>query len=247
MSLLEGQVALVTGASRGIGKAIALRLAQAGATVVLSSRTAEAAAAAAGELVAQGCRAASVALDVSSDHSAEPTLRDLIRDYGRITVLVNNAGIHRDSLLLRMKSEDWEDVVQTDLGGVYRLCRAVVPSMVRGRYGRIVNISSVVAQSGNPGQTNYAAAKSAVEGFSRSLARELASRCITVNCVAPGFIDTDMTRALDGPARERLLEQVPMRRWGRPEEVAEAVLFLASPEASYITGVTLHVNGGMYM
>jgi 3-oxoacyl-[acyl-carrier protein] reductase len=244
---LKEKVALVTGGSRGIGRAIAARLAAAGARVVLTARSAEAAEKVADEIRASGGDARGVVLDVSDYDAVEQGMAKLLEDYARIAILVNNAGITSDNLLLRMKREDWDRVLQTNLSGVYRLCRAVVPSMVRARYGRIVNITSVVAGLGNPGQTNYAAAKAGIEGFSRSLARELASRAISVNCIAPGFVDTDMTRNLDEVAREKLLEQVPLRRLGTPEDVAAAALFLVSAEAEYITGTTLHVNGGMYM
>jgi 3-oxoacyl-[acyl-carrier protein] reductase len=244
---LEDRVALVTGGSRGIGKAIAAELAQAGAEVVLASRTEESAETAASEIRDAGGKARGVALDVASDESVEGRIAALLDDYARIAILVNNAGITRDNLLLRMKREDWDGVLQTNLSGVYRLCRAVVPSMVRARYGRIVNITSVVAGIGSAGQTNYAAAKAGVEGFTRSLAREVASRNITVNCIAPGFIDTDMTRGLDDEIRERLLDHVPMKTLGSPKDVAAAVRFMVGAGADYISGTTLHVNGGMYM
>jgi len=244
---LEGRVALVTGGSRGIGRAVAEGLAAAGAEVVLTARSEDAAAASAGALAAGGRRVRGVALDVCDGDAVQRVVAELLEAYGRIPILVNNAGVTRDSLLLRMKDDDWDAVLRTNLTGVYRLCRALVPSMVRARYGRIVNIGSVVAATGNPGQTNYAATKAGIEGFSRSLARELASRNVTVNCVAPGFIDTDMTRALDEGARQRLLEQVPLGRLGTPADVAAAVRFLVGPGADYITGITLNVNGGMYM
>jgi len=244
---LADKVALVTGGSRGIGKAIAVRLAAAGARVVLTARSSEAAEKVADEIRQSGGDARGVVLDVSDYDAVEQGMAKLLEDYARIAILVNNAGITSDNLLLRMKREDWDRVLQTNLSGVYRLCRAVVPSMVRARYGRIVNITSVVAGLGNPGQTNYAAAKAGIEGFTRSLARELASRTISVNCIAPGFVDTDMTRSLDDGAREKLLAQVPLKRLGTPEDVAAAALFLVSAEAEYITGTTLHVNGGMYM
>jgi 3-oxoacyl-[acyl-carrier protein] reductase len=244
---LDGKVALISGGARGIGRRIAATLAEAGARVLLTSRSAEAAEAAAREIREGGNDAAGITLDVADHEGVESTVRGLLDDYGTIPVLVNNAGATRDCLLLRMKKEEWDFVLETNLTGLYHLCRAVVPSMVRARYGRIVNITSVVAQAGNPGQVNYAASKAGIEGFTRSLARELASRGITVNCVAPGFIDTEMTRSLGEAARESLLEKIPMQRSGRSEEVAEAVRFLATPEAGYITGTTLNVNGGMYM
>ena len=243
---LEDKTALVTGGSRGIGKEIARTLAMAGAEVILTARTAEAAGAAAEEITAEGGCAHGVALDVSDDRSVESGVSRLLEDYARIPLLVNNAGITSDNLLLRMKRANWDSVLETNLSGVYRLCRALVPSMVRARYGRIVNITSVVAQTGNPGQANYAASKAGVEGFTRSLARELASRNITVNCIAPGFIDTDMTRSLDDAARQKLLDQVPLKRLGTPADVAAAVAFLVGPGADYITGSVLNVNGGIY-
>jgi 3-oxoacyl-[acyl-carrier protein] reductase len=240
----EDKVALVTGGSRGIGRRIAESLAESGARVVLTARTQAAAAEAA---TAIGERARGIELDVSDADSAERGAAGVLEEYGKIAILVNNAGITSDNLLLRMKIGDWDRVLQTNLTGVYRLCRSFVPSMMRARFGRIVNITSVVAGSGNPGQTNYAATKAGVEGFTRSLARELASRNITANCIAPGFIDTDMTRGLDDVARKALLEQVPLRRLGTPDDVARSVLFLAGPGGDYITGITLNVNGGMYM
>ena len=245
--VLTDRVALVTGGSRGIGRATAGRLAAEGAEVILTSRTAAAAENAAREIASDGGRARGIQLDVSDDASVEAGLASVQEAYARIHVLVNNAGITCDNLLLRMKKEDWDRVLQTNLSGVYRLCRALVPSMMRGRYGRIVNVTSVVAKIGNPGQANYAAAKAGIEGFSRSLAREIASRNITVNCVAPGFIDTDMTRQLQEQARDKLLAEVPLGRLGTPDDVASAVLFLVGPGGDYITGTTLHVNGGMYM
>ena len=241
------RVALVTGGSRGIGKAIARVLASEGAQVVLTAREADVAARVAGELSAEGGRVRGVALDISVDASVDTAIGELLDDYGKIPILVNNAGITCDNLLLRMKMDDWDRVLQTNLTGVYRLCRALVPSMVRGRFGRIVNITSVVAAIGNAGQANYAAAKAGIEGLSRSLARELASRNVTVNCVAPGFIDTDMTRELPEKAREKLLAEVPLGRLGSGDDVARAVAFLVGPGGDYITGTTLQVNGGMHM
>jgi len=244
---LDGMTALVTGGSRGIGKEIAATLAAAGAEVVLTSRAAEPAVRAAEILSEAGGTVRGIALDVTDSESIKRGVADLVERYGTIPILVNNAGITRDGLLLRMTKEDWDLVLDTNLTGTYRLCRAVLPGMMRARYGRIVNITSVVAQSGNPGQANYVAAKAGAEGFTRSLAREIASRNVTVNCVAPGFIDTDMTRSLGDSTRETLLDHVPMKRLGQPDDVARAVLFLASLEAGYITGATLNVNGGMYM
>ena len=243
---LEGKVALVTGGSRGIGKQIAANLAASGAEVVLTSRSSDTGQAAAEAIRASGGKARHVVMDVSDDAAVEKGLKELLDDYGTIPLLVNNAGITRDGLLLRMKKPDWDAVIETNLSGTYRVCRAVVPSMVRARYGRIVNVTSIVARTGNPGQANYAAAKAGTEGFTRSLAREIASRNVTVNCVAPGFIDTDMTRGLDDAARKDLLGQIPMKRLGESQDIATAVLFLLA-HASYITGATLNVNGGMYM
>ena len=243
----DGKVALVTGASRGIGRAIAKTLASRGAMTICAARSAESAAGTVGEIEAAGGRARAVALDVASDASVDATVKELLREHATIPLLVNNAGITRDNLLMRMKSEDWNAVIDTNLTGLYRLCRAVVPSMVKARFGRIVSITSVVAGIGNAGQANYSASKAGIEGFTRSLARELASRNVTVNCVAPGFIDTDMTRALTDAQREALLAQVPMGRLGTGEDVAGAVCWLMGEGASYVTGVTLDVNGGMAM
>jgi 3-oxoacyl-[acyl-carrier protein] reductase len=246
-SELEGKVALVTGGSRGIGHAVARTLAAAGAQVVLTARALDAAESAARAIDGVPVPVRGIALDVSDDDSVARGVASVIGDYARIAILVNNAGITSDNLLLRMKAEDWDRVLRTNLGGAFRLCRAVVPSMVKARYGRIVNVSSVVAHVGNPGQANYVASKAGLEGLTKSLARELASRNVTVNCVAPGFIDTDMTRALDDAARERMAAQIPLARLGTPADVAAAVAFLVGPGADYVTGTTLHVNGGMYM
>jgi 3-oxoacyl-[acyl-carrier protein] reductase len=240
-------VALVTGSSRGIGKEIARVIAGAGAEVIVAARRLEGARATADEIVGEGGRATAVAMDISDDASVVHTVDELKKAYDTIPLLVNNAGIVRDNLILRMKQHEWDDVIGTNLTGIYRLCRALVPSMVRARFGRIVNITSVVGRVGNPGQTNYAAAKAGVEGLTRSLARELSTRNITVNCVAPGFIDTDMTRDLNEDAREKLLSQVPMGRLGTPKDVASAVLFLLGDGAAYVTGTTIDVNGGMYI
>ena len=244
---LHGRVALVTGSSRGIGKEIARVIAGEGAEVIVAARGLEGARATAEEIVGEGGRASAVAMDISDDNSVVRTVDDLKKAYDTIPLLVNNAGIVRDNLILRMKQHEWDDVIGTNLTGIYRLCRALVPSMVRARFGRIVNITSVVGRAGNPGQTNYAAAKAGVEGLTRSLARELSTRNITVNCVAPGFIDTDMTRDLSEDAREKLLSQVPMGRLGTPKDVASAVLFLLGDGAAYVTGTTIDVNGGMYI
>ncbi len=242
-----GKVALVTGASRGIGRAIALALAAGGATVIAGARSLEAAGRTVDEIVNGGGTAKALALDIADDRSVDSAMAEVLKEHATIPLLVNNAGITRDNLLLRMKKEDWDQVIGTNLSGIYRICRSMVPSMVKARYGRIVNVTSVVARSGNPGQSNYAAAKAGTEGFTRSLARELASRNITVNCVAPGFIETDMTETLTEAQREALLAQVPMKRLGRPEDVAAGVTYLLSEQASFVTGITLDINGGMYM
>lgn len=243
----EGKVALVTGASRGIGKGIALALAARGAEVACTARSIEAAETTVSEIERRGGKGHALAMDVSDDGSVETGVAALVERYGKIPFLVNNAGITRDTLILRMKREDWDAVLGTNLTGAYRVCRALVPNMIRGKFGRIVNVSSVVGSIGNPGQTNYAASKAGLEGFTRSLAREVASRNVTVNCVAPGFIDTDMTRDLGDDARAALLAQIPMKRLGTSEDVAAAVLFLLGAGGSYVTGTTVHVNGGMFM
>jgi 3-oxoacyl-[acyl-carrier protein] reductase len=244
---LDGRVALVTGASRGIGQAIALALGQAGA-VVAGTSTSQAGADAIGQrLAAAGARGAGFVLDVSAAQQSEAVIAAVQQQLGDIAVLVNNAGITRDNLLVRMKDEEWDEVMATDLKPVYRLSRLVLRSMMKARYGRIINVTSVVGVMGNAGQANYAAAKAGIIGFSKSLAREVGSRNITVNCVAPGFIDTDMTRALSAEQRGVLTGQIPLGRLGRAEDVASAVVFLASPAADYMTGCTLHVNGGMHM
>jgi len=246
-AVLDGRVALVTGGSRGIGHAVARALAAAGAQVVLTARTRDGAESAAQSIDGAAHPVRGIALDVADDESVAHGVAGVIADYARISILVNNAGITSDNLLLRMKPEEWDRVLRTNLGGAYRMCRAVVASMIKARYGRIVNVSSVVAHVGNPGQVNYVASKAGLEGLTKSLARELASRNVTVNCVAPGFIDTDMTRALDDAARERMAAQIPLARLGTPADVAAAVAFLVGPGADYVTGTTLHVNGGMYM
>ena len=247
---LAGKVALVTGASRGIGRAIALELARQGATVI-GTATSQAGAAAIGEALAAGQAGAGVGhgevLDVTDAAGTDALIESLAGRHGRIDVLVNNAGITRDGLAMRMKDADWEAVIATNLTAVFRLSRAVMRGMMKARAGRIINVTSVVGASGNAGQANYAAAKAGVAGMTRALARELGSRGVTVNCVAPGFIDTDMTRALGEAQTTALLQQIPLGRLGRPEDIAAAVAFLASPAAEYVTGTTLHVNGGMYM
>ncbi len=242
----DGKVALVTGAGRGMGREIAERLAAEGAEVVATDLRFPDGAAGAGDARGSG-RIRNVVMDISGDEAVESGVQDLLKDYGTIPLLVNNAGITRDNLLLRMKKEEWDAVIGTNLTGTYRLCRALIPAMVRARYGRIVNVSSVVARLGNAGQANYAAAKAGVEGLTRTLAREFASRNITVNCVAPGFIDTAMTKGLSEDARTRLMDLVPMKRLGVPADVAAGVLFLLGESSSYITGTTLFINGGMYM
>ena len=241
-----GQVALVTGASRGIGKAIAQRLAEQGYRVV-GTATSEAGAAGIGEALAAHPGCAGIVLDVTDSAAVVAAIDRVVREHGALHVLVNNAGITRDTLSMRMKDEDWDLVLATNLGAVFRASRAALRPMMKQRYGRIVNITSVVGASGNPGQANYAAAKAGVAGMTRSLAREVGSRGITVNCVAPGFIETDMTRALGDAQSAALLSQIPVGRLGQPSEIAHAVAFLASPDASYITGTELHVNGGMLM
>lgn len=242
---LSGQVALVTGASRGIGQAIALALVADGARVVGTATTAAGADAVSHALAESGGRG--LMLDVTDGAACDATISLIEKEIGPVSVLVNNAGITRDNLAMRLKDADWDAVIDTNLKAVFRLSRAVMRGMMKARYGRIVNITSVVGASGNAGQANYAAAKAGVAGMTRALARELGSRNITVNCVAPGFIDTDMTRAMTDAQRQPLLQQIPVGRLGSGEEVAAAVAFLASPKASYITGTTLHVNGGMYM
>ncbi|MGN6527500.1 MAG: 3-oxoacyl-ACP reductase FabG [Burkholderiaceae bacterium] len=240
------QTALVTGASRGIGRAIALALAQRGYRVI-GTATSDSGAQAITEALAghTGCKG--VKLDVTDAVGVTAVVDGIVKEYGGLQVLVNNAGITRDGLAMRMKDEDWDAVHDTNLKAVFRMTREVMRTMMKQRYGRIVNITSVVGASGNPGQANYAAAKAGVAGMTRALARELGSRNITVNCVAPGFIETDMTHVLPEAQKAALLQQIPANRLGRPEEIAHAVAFLASPEAGYVTGVELHVNGGMYM
>ena len=245
--MLNGRIALVTGASRGIGQAIAVGLARAGATVVGTATTAEGVERMLAAVAAAGIPGHGVVMDVADAASAETAFEDVQRRFGDVAILVNNAGITRDSLLLRMRDEQWDQVIDTDLKSVYRLCKLALRSMVKARYGRIINITSVVGSIGNAGQSNYAAAKAGLSGFSKSLAREVGSRGITVNCVAPGFIDTDMTRGLSEGSRKALLERIPLGRLGDSREVAASVAFLASEDAGYITGTTLHVNGGMHM
>jgi len=244
---LQNQVALVTGASRGIGNAIALALAQAGARVVGTSTSEEGASKLSATFASYGYNGRGAVLDAGDAASIDSFLEDLDKNDGMPTVLVNNAAITRDTLLLRMKQEDWDSVIATNLTSVFRLSKACLKRMMKERNGRIINLTSVVGLTGNPGQANYAAAKAGLLGFTKSLAKEVASRGITVNAVAPGFIDTDMTRALTEEQRNALLAQIPIGRLGGVADIAAAVLFLASPQAAYITGETLHVNGGMYM
>ena len=247
MRTLEGAIALVTGASRGIGQAIARELGQRGATVVGTATTEAGAAAISQDLQAAGLRGRGLPLDVTDPAAIEATLKALTQEFGAPTILVNNAGVTRDNLLMRMKEEDWSIVLDTDLTAVYRLSKAVARAMMKAQSGRIISITSVVGVIGSAGQANYAAAKAGVIGFTKSLARELGSRHITVNTVAPGLIDTDMTRALPPEQRQTVIDTIPLRRAGTPHEVALAVAFLAGPEAAYITGETLHVNGGVAM
>lgn len=244
---LHGKIALVSGASRGIGQAIALRLGRAGATVI-GTATSDKGAEAIGEyLSAADIKGGGMTLNVTQPEQVEATLTTITALHGDVHILVNNAGITRDNLLMRMKDEEWDDIIATNLTSVFRLSRAVLRGMMKARSGRIISIASVVGAMGNAGQTNYSAAKAGIMGFTKSLAREVGSRNITVNCVAPGFIDTDMTRALPDAQRQALLGHIPLGRLGSVDDIANAVLFLACPTADYISGTTLHVNGGMYM
>ncbi|MFZ3003848.1 MAG: 3-oxoacyl-ACP reductase FabG [Undibacterium umbellatum] len=245
---LENQVALVTGASRGIGKAIAIGLAKAGAKVIGTATTesgAEAITAYLEELAPGSGKG--VAFNVNDVERTASLVDEIQKEFGGLSILVNNAGITQDQLAMRMKEEEWDSVISTNLTSVARLSRAVLRGMMKAKHGRIISITSVVGSSGNPGQMNYAAAKAGVAGMSRALAREIGSRNITVNCIAPGFIDTDMTRALSDEQKAAILQQIPLAKLGRPEDIAAATVFLASPDAGYITGTTLHVNGGMYL
>lgn len=241
---LDGQVALVTGASRGIGKAIAQQLAARGVKVVGTATTESGASAISEYLGADG---EGVALNVTDETSIAAVLKHIDDTYGQLDILVNNAGITRDNLLMRMKDDEWDSVMDTNLKSVYRLSKGVMRGMMKRRQGRIINISSVVGTTGNPGQTNYCAAKAGLAGFTKALAKEIAARGITVNCVAPGFIDTDMTKALTEDQKQAIFANIPAARLGQPDEIAAAVVFLASPGAAYITGETIHVNGGMAM
>ncbi|KIG04503.1 3-oxoacyl-ACP reductase FabG [Caballeronia concitans] len=244
---LDNQVAIVTGASRGIGRAIALELARQGATVI-GTATSESGAAGIGEAIAQaGGKGRGAVLNVNDAAAADAFIDATVKEFGGLNILVNNAGITKDQLAMRMKDDEFDAVIDTNLRAVFRLSRAVLRPMMKARGGRIINITSVVGSSGNPGQANYAAAKAGVAGMTRALAREIGSRGITVNCIAPGFIDTDMTKVLPEEQRTALTAQIPLGRLGSPDDIAHAVAFLASPFAGYITGTTLHVNGGMYM
>ena len=244
---LGGQVALVTGATRGIGAAIAKALATADATVIGTATTDEGAANIASYLEGAGGRGTGIRLDVSDGAAVDAAIADIEARFGAITILVNNAGITRDNLLLRMKDDEWDEIMATNLKPAFRLAKAVLRGMMKARHGRIIQIGSVVGTSGNPGQANYAAAKAGLVGFTKSLAQEIGSRNITVNCVAPGFIETDMTKSLPETQVAKLVENVPLGRLGCANDIAEAVLYLASPGASYVTGTTIHVNGGMHM
>ncbi|MCB5161852.1 3-oxoacyl-ACP reductase FabG [Marinomonas algarum] len=241
---LKGKVALVTGATRGIGKAIATALVEQGATVI-GTATSESGAQSISEYLGENGKG--WVLDVSSSESVDAVIKEITAEFGAPTVLINNAGITRDNLMMRMKADEWDQVINTNLTSVFRVTKACLRGMTKAKFGRVISISSVVGSMGNGGQTNYSAAKAGLEGFSRSLAAEIASRGITVNCVAPGFIETDMTKVLPEEHKAKLVEKVPSARLGQPEEIAAAVAFLASNGAGYITGETLHVNGGMYM
>jgi len=247
MKPLEGKLALVTGASRGIGHAIALELAAQGAAVAGTSTTRSGADQVSRVLAEHGFKGRGFVLNVTDEAQAQQVLEAAQAEFGRLYALVNNAGITRDNLLMRMKDSEWDDIMETNLKAVFKLCRLCVRDLIRAREGRVVNVVSVSGEMGNAGQANYAAAKAGVVGFSKSLAREIGSRNITVNCVAPGFIDTDMTRALPEAQRQALLQHIPLGRLGQPADVAAAVAFLASPSAGYITGTTIDVNGGMLM
>jgi len=245
--MLNGQVALVTGATRGIGRAIALELGRLGATVVGTATSEEGAGKISAYLAEAGIKGRGMVLEVREAVQVDTAISAIDKEFGPVAVLVNNAGITRDNLAMRMKDDEWDAVIDTNLKAVFRLSKAVMRGMMKARHGRIINITSVVGHSGNPGQANYCAAKAGVAGMTRSLARELGSRNITVNCVAPGFIGTDMTHALDEKQKETMLASIPLGRAGAPEDVAGAVAFLASPSAAYVSGTTIHVNGGMFM
>ncbi|TAM04004.1 MAG: 3-oxoacyl-ACP reductase FabG [Paraburkholderia sp.] len=244
---LDNQAAIVTGASRGIGRAIALELARQGATVIGTATSESGAQAITAAFAEAGLKGRGAVLNVNDAAAAEALIDATVKEFGGLAILVNNAGITQDNLAMRMKDDEWDAVIDTNLKSVFRLSRAVLRPMMKARTGRIINITSVVGASGNPGQANYAAAKAGVAGLTRALAREIGSRGITVNCVAPGFIDTDMTKDLPAEQQAALKQQIPLGRLGSPDDIAHAVAFLASPQAGYITGTTLHVNGGMYM
>ena len=246
-STLKGQVSLVTGATRGIGHAIALVLGRRGATVIGSATSETGAESITAYLGEHGITGQGIVLDVTDAAAIARALSAIQGEWGDVAILVNNAGITRDTLLLRMKDDDWDAVHDTNLKSVFRLCRSVLRPMMKARHGRIINIGSVVGSAGNPGQVNYVAAKAGLVGLTKALAQEVGSRGITVNCVAPGFVDTDMTKGLTDEQKAKLLEHIPLGRMGRPEDIAEAVAYLASDAAAYVTGTTMHVNGGMYM
>lgn len=244
---IEGKVALVTGATRGIGKAIAAELGRQGATVVGTATSENGAATIRDHFASAGIKGTGMVLDVADAGSVDSVLKAIQEEFGTVTILVNNAGITRDNIMMRMKEEEWDGVINTNLSSIYRVAKGCLRGMTKERWGRIINISSVVGSMGNAGQANYAAAKAGVEGFSRALAREVATRNVTVNSVAPGFIDTDMTAGLPEEHKDKLKAQIPMNRLGKPEEIAAVVGFLASEAGGYVTGETIHVNGGMYM
>ena len=247
MTALQGRIALVTGASQGIGRACALELARAGATVALAARSADKLAALAEEITASGGQAAAFTLDVASEESLKSGAKAVLERYGKVEILVNNAGITRDGLMMRMKRADWDDVLSTNLTGAFLLTQALLPAMLKNRWGRIINITSVVGRTGQAGQVNYASSKAGLIGLTRSLAREVASRGITANAVAPGYIETPMTAVLDDKQRQAMMATIPLGRPGTAEDIAQSVAFLASDAAAYITGHVLDVNGGMFM
>ena len=244
---MTNRTAFITGASRGIGRACAMALSQAGARVAVAARSVDQVEELAGQLRAQGREAFAIAIDMSSADSVKEALAKTAQDFGSIAILVNNAGITKDGLAMRMKKEDWDSVIATNLTGAFLAIQQVLPAMMRERWGRIINISSVVGESGNPGQANYVASKAGLIGLTKAIAQEMGSRNITVNAVAPGYVETDMTQGLAQELKDKMLEHIPLKRIGRPEDVAAAVRFLASEEASYITGHVLDVNGGLYM